>query len=154
MDVTVTTLTVPEGPPVILSVKSKDTTRQFHLPRGSRTLHFPWGLSGELKLQILQETTPQETLVLDHYLELGSQEERMEIAGASLAISVLPAVSKRQDLDRQCRASDRDRDRKLLDDSGIADLISASLARLLKTRPDKPLEFLISDLQQSMHTTS
>ena len=154
MDVTVTALSVPTEEPLILSVKAKDTTRQFHLTRGIRTLHFPWGLSGELKLQILKESTPQESVVLDQYLEMGSQEERLEIGGASLAISVLPAVPKRQDFDHPSRASDRDRDRKYLDETGLADAISGSLSRVLHARPENPLEYFISDLQNCMKSSS
>ena len=146
MDVTVTTLSLPEES-VILSVKAKDTTRQFHLTRGSRTLRFPWGLSGELNLQLLKQISPSECIVLDQYLELGSQEDRVEIGGAVLSISALPAAPKRQDLDQPSRASDRDRDRKFLEDSGLAHLLSSSLRRLLDARPDNPLNFLISDLQ-------
>ena len=149
MDVTVTPVSLPQDP-VILSVKAKDTTRQYHLTRDSRTLHFPWSLSGELKLQLLTEACPSQSLVLDRYLELGCQEDRLEIGGAVLSVAVLPSAAKPQDLTKQSGASERDRDRKYLDDTGLADVLSAALSRIIKERPDKPLEFLISDLQKSM----
>lgn len=146
MDVTITTLSLPEES-LILSVKAKDTTRQFHLARGSRTLRFPWGLCGELKFQLLKEIGSPESLVLDQYLELGSQEDRVEFENVALSVGVLPTAPKRQELDHPSRASERDRDRKFLEDCGLAAVLEAALSKVLKQRPEKALDALIEHLQ-------
>jgi hypothetical protein len=146
MDVTISTLSLPDEP-FILSVKSKDITRQFHLCRETRTLRFPWGLSGELNFQLLKESGPVESLVLDQYLELGSQEDRLEIGNVALSVAVLPAAPKRQDANHPSRASDRDHDRKFLEDSGLAKVLEAALSQVLMERPENALDALIEHLK-------
>ena len=152
MEVTVTTISVStEDDPVLLSVKAKDTTRQFHLERGSRTLRFPWALSGELRLQLLKEVKDgSETIVLDRYLEQGAQEDRVDLGDTSFTISVLPAAPRRRQAASHSGASERDRDRKYLEDSGLAELLSEALAQIMQEKPQNPVGVLISALQSAV----